>query len=104
MDSSFRDSYASNHRASRCECRFAFQRTVSPKTDHSIWKNSALAWRECRMKTDARCRVSMIGKDGEEHSLETKSDCLSEAAHVGTACQFLSQARCGIEIKLMCDP
>jgi len=46
----------------------------------------------------------MIGKDGEEHSLETKSDCLSEAAHVGTACQFLSQARCGIEIKLMCDP
>ena len=48
----------------------------SPKTWVSIWKDSAPPWRECRMKTDARCRVSMIGKDDEE---ETEADSLSEA-------------------------
>ena len=48
--------------------------------------------------------MSMIGKDGEEHTLEAEADSPSEAAHVGTDCQFLSQARCRIDVKLRCDP
>jgi hypothetical protein len=37
-----------------CGQQRLFRCTSSPKTGHSIWKNSALAWRECRMTTGRR--------------------------------------------------